>query len=131
MEGVLKFSGGVRHDPAVDAWFDARPGDLGDIARRWFQQLRACGADVQELVHDGCPTVCVADAPFAYTNVFRSHVNVGFFHGNALPDPGRLLTGAGRYMRHVQLRPAVAVDESALRSLIQAAYADIRERLRE
>ena len=35
------------------------------------------------------------DAPFGYVNVFISHVNVGFFHGAALPDPARLLQGTG------------------------------------
>ena len=45
-------------------------------------------------------------APFGYVNVFRSHVNVGFFHGAALPDPARLLSRPPlQFMRHVKLRP--------------------------
>jgi hypothetical protein len=28
---------------------------------------------------------------------FTSHVNVGFFHGAALPDPARLLQGNGKF----------------------------------
>jgi hypothetical protein len=122
--------GSVRRDPAVDAWFNARSGELCGIARGWFLRMRECGTDVRELVHDGCPVVCVDDGPFAYTNVFRSHVNVGFFHGNALADPGGLLQGAGRFMRHVKLRPGVIADDAALESLITAAYLDIRTRLR-
>jgi hypothetical protein len=47
--------------------------------------MRGCGDDVRELVHDGCPVACVADAPFGYVNVFRTHVNVGFFYGAMLP----------------------------------------------
>jgi hypothetical protein len=35
------------------------------------------------------------DAPFGHVNVFTSHVNVGFFHGAALPDPAHLLRGSG------------------------------------
>ena len=128
--GLLKFSGSARRDPAVDAWFDARAGELAGIARRWFLRMRECGADVRELVHDGCPIACVDDAPFAYTNVFRSHVNVGFFHGEALPDPAGLLQGDGRFMRHVKLSPGLAAHDSSLESLIEAAYLDIKARLK-
>jgi len=46
----------------------------------------------------------LGDAPFGYVNVFNSHVNVGFFHGAALPDPAHLLRGTGKFMRHVKLR---------------------------
>ncbi len=127
--GLLKFSGSARRDPAVDAWFDARSGESANIARRWFLRMRECGADVCELVHDGCPIVCVDDAPFAYTNVFRSHVNVGFFHGDALPDPAGLLQGDGRFMRHVKLMPGLAADDSAIEVLIAASYRDIKARL--
>ena len=74
-------------------------------------------------------SACVGDAAFAYVNAFRAHVNVGFFHGAALPDPARLLQGSGKFMRHVKLRPGVAVDDSALDVLIEIAYRDIRARL--
>jgi hypothetical protein len=62
-------------------------------------------------------------------NVFSSHVNVGFFHGAALRDPSRLLEGAGKSMRHVKVRPGTAMDRAALSRLIEAAYADIKERV--
>ena len=37
-------------------------GELGAIAQRWFEVMRDCGDDVRELLHDGHPTACVADA---------------------------------------------------------------------
>ena len=129
MKGILRFAGALRKDPAVDNWLEQHPGELGLLARTWYARLRKCGPDVRELLHDGCPTVCVKDAPFAYTNVFKTHVNVGFFHGAALPDPVGMLQGEGKHMRHVKLRPGVATDASALNTLIAAAYADIRSRL--
>lgn len=91
--------------------------------------MRSCGDDVRELLHDGHPTACVNDAAFGYVNAFRAHVNVGFFRGADLEDPKRLMEGTGRFMRHVKLRPAETVDVSALRALIYAAYADIKQRL--
>ena len=99
------------------------------MAEPWFGRMRACGADVRELLHDGHPTACVGDAAFAYTNAFSAHVNVGFFHGAALDDPAGLLQGSGKRMRHVKLRWGEPVDAAALEALIAVAYRDIRLRL--
>lgn len=92
--------------------------------------MRDCGPDVRELLHDGHPTACVDDAAFGYVNAFRSHANVGFFHGVALDDPAGLLEGTGKRMRHVKLRWGQQVNAAALTELIAAAYRDIRLRLR-
>jgi hypothetical protein len=107
----------------------AHPGELGAIAHYWFGVMRKCGDEVRELLHDGCPVVCLGDAAFAYVNVFTSHVNVGFFQGATLPDPARLLQGAGKFMRHVKLRPGMATDADALSRLIENSYSDIKARL--
>ena len=126
---LLRFNGAVERDPAIHAWFQDHAGELGAIAHQWFEVMRKCGDEVRELLHDGCPVACLGDVPFAYVNVFSSHVNVGFFQGAALPDPARLLQGAGKFMRHVKLRPETAVNAEALHSLIDAAYADIKARV--
>jgi len=126
---LLRFNGALARDPAIDAWMQEHPGELGDIAQRWFAAMRNCGDEVRELLHDGCPVACLGDAPFGYVNAFTAHVNVGFFHGASLPDPDRLLEGGGRFMRHVKLRPGTATDAVALAKLIDAAYADIKARV--
>lgn len=125
----MRFPSSVRRDPAIEVWMRDHPGELGEIARRWFEVLRGSGDDVRELLHDGHPTACVGDAAFAYVNAFRAHVNVGFFQGAELADPEGLLEGTGRFMRHVKLGPGRDVEEAALRKLIEAAYADMRERV--
>lgn len=113
----------------MDAWFGAPDHELRRLAEPWFERLRRCGDDVRELLHDGHPTACVGDAAFAYTDAFTAHVNLGFFHGADLPDPGGLLQGSGRRMRHVKLRWGEAVDTAAVEALIAAAYRDVRRRL--
>ncbi|MGC0775102.1 MAG: DUF1801 domain-containing protein [Candidatus Acidiferrum sp.] len=125
----LRFDGAVERDPAIDAWMKQHKGELGTIARRWFEAMRNCGDEVRELLHDGCPVACLGDAPFGYVNVFASHVNVGFFQGASLPDPARLLQGGGKFMRHIKLKPGIPTNAAALNSLIAAAYADIRSRV--
>ena len=158
-EKLLTLDGTVEHDPAIDAWFEARGVELGEMARRWFEVMRGCGDEVREVLHDGCPVACLGDVPFGYVNVFTEHVNVGFFQGAGLRDPEGLLEGTGKFMRHVKLRAgaeqalgrsrfpggmtegkatatatgrrakAEGVRDRALGALIEAAYADMKGRV--
>lgn len=128
-ETLFEFPTAIERDPAVEAWFDTR-GELGKLARQWFEVMRTRGDDVRELLHDYHPTACVGDAAFAYVNAFSSHVNVGFFQGTELPDPEGLLEGTGRFMRHVKLIPGESIDDNSLTRLIDAAYLDVRRRLK-
>src|SRR5262245_42429330 len=63
---LFPLPGAMRRDPAVEAWMQAHPGELGTIARHWFEVMRECGDDVRELLHDGHPTACAGDAAFGY-----------------------------------------------------------------
>jgi hypothetical protein len=129
MDDLLRYNGAVRRDPRIEAWFSVTdPHRL--MTRTWFERLRSCGADVRELLHDGCPVACVGDAPFGYVNAFMAHASVGFYYGATLADPAGLLEGAGKRMRHVKLRPGTPLNAEALNDLISAAYNDIRQRLR-
>jgi hypothetical protein len=128
-DALFLLPGGTKRDPAVDAWLSDQATELGVIAIEWFEQIRACGDDVFELMHDGYATACVEDAAFAYVGVFKAHVNVGFFLGADLNDPAGLLEGSGKRMRHVKLKPGEPVDREALGALIEQAYADVKLRL--
>jgi hypothetical protein len=130
MNQLFRLSSSVKRDPAIDAWMKDHSGELGAIAQQWFDVMRERGSDVREVMHDGCAVACVADAAFAYVNVFKAHVNVGFFRGAELADPAGLLEGSGKYMRHVRLRTESDIDATALRALIETAYADMKSRLK-
>ena len=95
-------------------------GVVRSYAGMWRRRSRA---------DDGCPVACVGDVPFGYVNVFKAHVNVGFFVGAELHDSTGLLEGTGRRMRHVKLKPGVELNVAALSALIHAAYADMKSRL--
>ncbi len=128
MEGLFLFESARERDPAVDAWLDDQPGELGHLARHWFEVARSCGDDVRELLHDQHPTACAGAAAFLYVDAFTAHVNVGFYKGADLFDPAGLLQGKGRFMRHVKLRPGEPVDEEALEELVREAYDDMTSR---
>ncbi len=129
MNDLLRFPSAVRRDPQIEAWFSDFADPLRMMTRTWFGRMRGCGADVRELLHDGCPVACVGDAPFGYVNAFKAHANVGFYYGAMLADPVGLLEGAGKRMRHVKLRPGKELGVEALSDLIVAAYHDIQQRL--
>jgi len=130
MSQLFLFPSSVKRVPAIEVWMREHAGELGAIAQRWFEAMRDCGDDVRELLHDGHPTACVRDAAFGYVNVFTAHVNVGFFRGAEIADPGRLLEGTGKFMRHVKLSPERAVEATALMTLIDTAYTDMKRRLK-
>ena len=124
----MRFPSAVGRDPAIEVWMHKHSGELGVIAQRWFEVMRGCGDDVRELLHDGHPTACVADAAFGYVNVFKAHVSVGFFRGAEIADPHGMLEGDGKFMRHVKLRPEHDVEAAALGNLIETAYIDMKRR---
>ena len=117
MEKLLRYFGRDLQDIYLEDWLKQKPEALGPIAAKWFAIIKNCGKDVQDIFHDNYPIGCVENAPFAYVNVFKEHVNVGFFYGT------------GKRMRHVKLRPNQTHDDKAITSLIQAANSDIKERL--
>ena len=124
----MLFPTAIKRDRANEIWMDEHSGELGTIARRWFNVMRGCGEDVRELLHDGHPTACAGNAAFGYVNAFKAHVNVGFFRGAEIADPRKLLQGTGKFMRHVKLRPGVHIDATALTELIETAYRDMKRR---
>lgn len=130
-EHLFLFTNVGQDIPEVEEWLSSDPVELYGIARKWFAAFRQCGDDVYETLHDGMPTACVNRAAFAYVNVFKQHVNVGFFTGAFLDDPNGLLEGSGKRMRHVKIRPDEEFKEAALGKLIEDAYADVKNRLGE
>ena len=131
MPQLMRFPTAVKRDPAIEKWMAEHSDELGALARRWFEVMRGCGADVREVLHDGHPTACVGDAAFAYVNAFKAHVNVGFFRGAELVDAAGLLEGTGKFMRHVKLRPDRDIEAKALKKLVESAYFDMRKRVED
>lgn len=58
-----------------------------------------------------------------------SWVNLGFYHGAALPDPDGRLEGTGARLRHVKVGSVDEAADPALRALIEAALTERRTAL--
>jgi len=129
LKELFIFTKADHHLPEIDEWLSGEPHELYSIARQWFAECRRCGDDVNEIIHDRCPTACINGAAFAYVDVFKSHVNIGFFTGAFLSDPHKLLEGSGKRMRHIKLGPGVEIDSQAITELIINAYLDVKARM--
>ena len=58
---------------------------------------------------------------FCYVAVHRDHVNLGFNYGAELPDPGGLLRGPGKLLRHTRIDQPEDLSNPALRRLLEVA----------
>lgn len=65
--------------------------------------------------------------PICLLMVGKNHVTFGFTRGTSLADPGRLLEGTGKNLRHVKLKETAQVRDPNLRRLILEAAALNRE----
>ncbi len=66
---------------------------------------------------------------YAYILPYQSWVNLGFFRGVDLADPGELLEGTGAKMRHIKIRTLDDVKRPAVRALLVEALKERREAL--
>ena len=124
---LMTLNGAARHSPAVDEWLaDHQATPQGALACHWFNEIRALGDDVVDLVHDNYATACVGEYPFAYTGCFKAHANLGFFLGAQMEDPAGLLQGTGKRMRHIKLVPGQTLNNSAVQALVAQAYSQIK-----
>jgi len=115
--------------------FDAYLRDQSAANQRIIRALRKFVARVEpnlvESVKWGNGCWIGRSGPVAYVYSDAGFVQFGFLRGASLKDPKRLLEGEARYVRHIKVRHASAIDERAFAALLrQAAGADRREKAR-
>lgn len=65
---------------------------------------------------------------YAYIMPLRGYVNLGLYQGAMLADPGKLLEGTGKALRHVKIRSTTQAASRAVRALVRAGVALRRDR---
>jgi hypothetical protein len=60
---------------------------------------------------------------FVFTTAHANWVNLGFNFGVLLPDPGGLLRGEGKLIRHIRIARPTDLDAAGVRDLVRAAIA--------
>ncbi len=103
--------------------------DLAAIARRLRAIIRAVDASAVETVRLGDNAATYGVGPkkmtegYAYIMPMRGYVNLGFYQGAVLADPGQLLEGTGKSLRHVKIRSLAEANRPPVRALVAAALA--------
>ena len=70
--------------------------------------------DVEEAIKWGRP-VFKSAKNFAYLKAGKAYVTLGFFNHEKLNDPGNLLQGTGKDMRHIKLKTTTDIDSVLLK----------------
>ena len=58
---------------------------------------------------------------FCHVPVYSEHINLGFNKGTLLKDPGKLLIGTGKLIRHIEVNKPVDYRNSIVKALIEEA----------
>jgi hypothetical protein len=66
-----------------------------------------------------------------YICPMKDYARLGFYNGGSLPDPGGLLVGEGKRLRHVKVRGPQEASNQALELLVKAAWVEADGRLRK
>lgn len=100
---------------------------LANTARYLRTLIAELHPDVVEVPRPGEPTVTYDIGPkkmseaYAYLGPQPAWLNLGFYHGAALPDPAGLLEGTGKSLRHIKLTTLEQAARPEVRALLVAA----------
>ena len=117
----------------VDAFLSVYPQRVREIASAARRLLRGMLPGIAETVDESAKLLGYSYGPgykgLLFTLIMsQTGVKLGIFRGAELADPKRLMSGAGKVHRHVQLRSADDVERPELKRLLKTALAAWRRR---
>ena len=107
---LLRSSGAIEGDPAIDAWMKERAGGLGAVAHQWFGVIRKCGDEVRELFARRLSGCMFGRCALRLCQCIHFARQCGVLSRRSAAGSWRLPQGIGRFMRHVKLRPGTATN---------------------
>jgi hypothetical protein len=108
-------------DPRVDAWIRQQPKDLQAICRAARDLLDEGLPGARQDIKWGYPT-WVGSGNIAAIAAHSEHVNLQFYKGTSLADPGGVLEGTGKELRHAKLHAAKDLRTPQVRALVRSAW---------
>lgn len=109
-------------NPEVTHYIAAAPGEQRAILELLRQLMREAVPEAKEEFKWSRPVYRLRQ-DFAYFKTAKAHVTLGFNKASLLDDPGGLLEGTGKDMRHLKLRTIADVDRPLLVEWFKAAAA--------
>ncbi len=102
--------------------------EIGTVAREALAKLRKRLPRAIALVYDNYNALAIGFGPTDRASdvilsvaLYPRWVSLFFLKGVGLPDPGEVLRGSGKVVRHVVLGSARDLDKPEIRALIEAA----------
>ena len=105
-------------------WIDTyvkKAGKLADVTKAVRALVKKTVKDGEEYVNPWKIPSFDSNGPLCCFMAGKEHVTFAFLRGAALPDPGKLLEGTGKGVRHVKLRTVAEVNSSAVKKLLAEA----------
>jgi hypothetical protein len=102
-------------------WIDAyvkKAGKLAGVAKSVRTLVKKTAAGCEEYVSPWKTPAFDSNGPLCVFVMGKEHVSLAFLRGAALPDPEKLLEGAGKGVRHVKLRSLADVKRPGVKKLI-------------
>ena len=99
-----------------------KPASMEKVAARALVMIRKETPELKVERHWGIDW-CVGRDLVCAVGAFTQHVGVQFWRGSTIPDPGHLLEGTGKNLRHVKLRTLGEADSPRLAGLVRRAVA--------
>ena len=115
----------MSQDPAaaelLERSLQGKPAELREISQGLRELVRGALPEVRERLNPWHIYSFAGRQDFCYLAVSSQHVSLGFIKGTSLRDPGQLLEGTGRNLRHVKFRRPEDLDRTGLRELVAEA----------
>ena len=105
-------------------WVDEyvkKAGKLSGVAKAVRALVKKSVAGCEEYVNPWKIPTFDLNGPLCFYMVAKEHVIFGFVRGAMLGDPGKMLEGTGKYLRHIKLRNVADVRRPGVRSLLKEA----------
>jgi len=104
--------------------------DVAALAEALLNEMRRRYPTALELVYDNYNALAIGFGPTERSSeaifsiaVFPRWVSLFFLQGKGLPDPGKILQGAGNQVRHIRLPSPATFDDPAVQALMREAVA--------
>ena len=112
----------------LDRIIAKQPPAMAKLTREVLAKLRPRFPGAVELVYDKRRSLVIGFCPDERASnvinsmaVYSKWINLYFFEGDTLPDPGGLLQGTGSMVRSIRITSAKDLDNPAVKALLAAA----------
>jgi hypothetical protein len=111
----------------LDEFLQNYPPPMQELANRLRALVKKTLPDVNEVVYSGWKLIGLrvpsgkSSAYVGYIEACSDHVHLGFEYGILLPDPKKILHGAGTQVRYLTIRRASDIRSKDFAELIRAA----------